>query len=554
MRRRGVLDWLFGGGGNPTSPPRQKKPGTWVFPDEKARDEDGYFPIVCPYCLDTFHIWEAEFRSVAPAGVATNTVNIQSQPAQQNDNWGRSKKDSSNEQNRSPFKGLENLDNSGENSQISNSGASSFSLEMDDKYDSFEKKVSGEEPAFRGKVLKIFGENGEPTGEVTHITLMDRQKGGNDKNYVRVPIEGRHARDFDKAPIMSVINKYGQLCNERICPHCHHRVSDYVGIWPSYTVALIGDTKVGKTVYLHKLGAALTSRGILGGSLLGSEANPAYKSWIKTAMEMDKRAQDNQATMTGLTTIQFMPPNIINFLKRQVRDGFILNLFDFPGEALSKPINEDDGSMDEFKAHYLPKIDRMDAFMLLFDAGSFQTVRTVFESDDELKKYIADRSNAVTAIEIINYFEREYLAAHGNQFTKPLAIIVSKSDLIKLARDKDSDFFPDLPADQRFLDPNPNANRDKKKVDLDDLYQCNVEIEAFLHEDYDDQALYERGTLDQVNGESCWFALSSKGDATNVAANPIRVTEPMEWILWRLGLVKGEGTQIPGGGDPIRVE
>ena len=549
----GFLEWIFGGGRTttPTLPPKR---GVWAFPDQKKRDEDGYYPIICPYCLDTFHIWEAEFRSVAPAGVAASTASVQSQSVQQDDNWGRERRGISNESNLNPFEGLENLNTLGENNQNANGGESSFPLEVDEKYDSFERRFGGQQSTIsRGKVLRIFDERGKPTGEVTHITLMDRQQGGNDKDGIRIPIEGRSASDFEKAPIMSVINKYGQLCKERICPHCHHRVSDFVGIWPSYTVALIGDTKVGKTVYLHKLGAALSSKGILGGSLLGSEANPDYKSWIRTAMEMDQKAQDNEA-MTDLTTIQFMPPNIINFLKRQRRDGFILNLFDFPGEALSKPINKDDGSMDEFKAHYLPNIDRMDAFMLLFDAVSFQTVRSVFESDPELKKYVADRQNSVTPVELLNYFEREYLAAYGNQFTKPLAIIVSKSDLIKLARDKDGDYFPDLPADQRFLDQNPSANRDKKKVDLDDLHQCNVEIETFLHEDEDDQNLYERGSLDQVQGESCWFALSSKGDATNVAANPIRVTEPMEWILWRLGLVEGEGTQIPGGGDPISLK
>lgn len=548
----------FGGGKKPGGKKRSGGgriiPPTWKFPDLKKRDADGYYPIVCPYCLDTFHIWEAEFRSVAPymnAGADINIGNVQNRPVQQNENWGRranrNQADSENEQYQ-----FNNVNNNIGNIQSAAGDNGGFPLEMDEKYDEFEKRFGGQQNATsRGKVLRIFDEYGNPTGEVTHITLMDTQKGGNDEDNLIVPIEGRKARDFEHRPIMSVINKYGQLCKERICPHCHHRVSNYVGIWPNYTVALIGDTKVGKTVYLHKLGAALSTYGILDGTLIGSEANPDYKSWIRSAMEMDERAQENQPMM-GLTTIQFMPPNIIDFKNTQKGGGFILNLFDFPGEALSKPIKNDDGSMDQFKSHYLPKIDRMDAWMLLFDAPGFQTVFTVFQSDEELRPYVAERLNSVTPIEILNYFENEYLASHRNRFIKPLAVIVSKSDLIKVARDKNIDYFPDLPQDQRFLDPNPNINRDKMKVDLDDINQCAAEMEAFFKGSRD-EGLLKRITTDQENGEYCWFAVSSKGDATNAVADPVRVTEPMEWILWRLGLVQGVGNNIPGGGNPDKV-
>ena len=51
-----------------------------------------------------------------------------------------------------------------------------------------------------------------------------------------------------------------------------------------------------------------------------------------------------------------------------------------------------------------------------------------------------------------------------------------------------------------------------------------------------------------------WFAVSSKGNARDSLADPVRITEPLEWILWRLGLIRGEGNAIPGGGNPIRVK
>ena len=28
----------------------------WAFDNAKKRDEDGYYPIICPYCLEAFHL------------------------------------------------------------------------------------------------------------------------------------------------------------------------------------------------------------------------------------------------------------------------------------------------------------------------------------------------------------------------------------------------------------------------------------------------------------------------------------------------------------------
>lgn len=523
----------------------------YAFPTDKERDEDGFYPIVCPYCLERFHIWEAEFRSVAAEVTAApvSDKEIVSNQVIDDKNFGRRSR------RREPDIAADQFP------QVKPSmpgdtglgGATGFAMEIDEKYEAFESKVGGEQGSFRGKVLKIFDENGEPTGEVTHITLMDRERGGIDENNVRIPVKGHTARDFEREPIMTVINKYGEACDERICPHCHHRVSDYVGIWPSYTVALIGDTKVGKTVYLSKLGAALTSSGILGHSLIGHEANLDYKSWIRRAMEMDEKAQSGTGSMTELTTLQFMPPNIINFHSTGSRAGFVLNLFDFPGEALSKPIGGIDAASG-FRSLYVQKVERMDAWMLLFDSISFETVRSVFEQEEDLKPFLSDRSDSIQPVELLNYFENYYLKMHGNKFTKPLAVIMSKSDLIKYAEWLHSEYFPSLSDDQIFLDPNHTQNRDMTKVDLDDISLCSEQIRAFLTDSRDDTNLYERcSEYDQVNGEACWFAVSAKGDANAAAADPIRVTEPIEWILWRLGLVKGKGVAIPGGGNPTEV-
>ena len=485
------------------------KPSVWEFPQIKKRDSDGYYPIVCPHCMSHFHIWEVEFRSPMPY--------------------------------------LEN----GQDHIVNN--IEGFPGEIDTRYDDFEMFIgSAVWERLRGKVLKIFDEKGEPTGEVTHITLMDKQNGGADKNGTLIPIMERNARDFTKKPIRYVINKYGQLCTDRICPYCHHQVSNYVGIMPSYNIALIGDIRVGKAAYLNRLEQSLLYGGLLGGSLIGHNSDPNYKSWIRSEMELDQTTKEDQPKYPN-QMIDYIMPNTIIFHKNQEQEGFILNLFNFEGSVIERLDCNDNRKM-LISQIYGRMIDKMDAFMLMFDAAHFETVRAVFESDEVLKSYINNNSRVQHPLELLTFFESEYLREQEGIFTKPVAFIMSKSDLIRLAKYKNSDYFQNLTDSETFLDTNLKHERDKTKVDLDDLYACERAIERFLQESHKDSLLFRRAKDDQRNGESLWFAVSSLGDAQDGLADPVRITEPIEWILWRLGLVQGEGDAIPGGGNPIRVK
>ena len=245
----------------------------WAFDNAKKRDEDGYYPIICPYCLETFHIWEAQFRSPAPRVIFRDERMSFEGPSASVPNpntfslgsgWGDDAPAPS-----FPGAGPEMtapvtpIPDTPIITQGMPEESSGFKAEIDTLYDQFERRVGGHGGIAHGKILRIFDENGEPTGEVESITLMDPRAGGILEGHESIKIRGRRAQDFERRPILSVINKYGEMCDERVCPHCHHRVSSYIGIRPSYIVALVGDTKAGKTVYLHKLGAEL-SKGILG--------------------------------------------------------------------------------------------------------------------------------------------------------------------------------------------------------------------------------------------------------------------------------------------------
>ena len=92
-----------------------------------------------------------------------------------------------------------------------------------------------------------------------------------------------------------------------------------------------------------------------------------------------------------------------------------------------------------------------------------------------------------------------------------------------------------------------------EKAQIVTLSLGDKQIETFFEGSRDDSAVFESCIEAVKNRQACWFEVSSKGTPGSAKADPIRVTEPMEWLLWRLGLIKGEGEDIPGGGNPHRA-
>ena len=541
-----ILDLLRGEGAQSEGLKTMRFPAS----EREKKDDDGYYPIECPYCFESFHIWEAEFRSpVIDRAVDEKSSGDSSRAGAQSDNDFENINEYSKPTPAAPQTGSKGKEYRDQNE---------FPPEDDELYNDFENLVGNDKREAKGKVLKIFGQDGKPTGEVESVIFMNPET--EYKYGPSIKIEGHRAADFAKKPILKVINKFKQSCDERICPKCHHRVSNFVGVRPSYSVALIGDTYVGKTVYLIKLGEALTGFGILGGSLGGLQANPDHTDYLEQVAKMEQNLINNEA-MTKGTKKAFMPPSIID-LRPNPSIGFkgaILNLFDFPGEALR---TENLEKWKDFISHYSNKIPYVDAWMLMFDASSLKTVKNVFDNDNELKKLINTKGfwedgkkvDPADPVVLLNNFQTHYLGNHA--FNKPLAIVISKSDLIKTAYKDHENEFRTLNKSAKFLNPNPDEYRDKEKVDLNDISYCNEMIKTFMSGDNYDAGLYDLClSVQGTKKEACWFAVSSRGSSQGAIAGPVRIEDPLGWILWRLGLISGKGDpeSVPGGGSPIVV-
>lgn len=518
-------------------------------PVKNKVDEKGYYLITCPNCLETFHVWEAEFR----AGVGS---------VAKDENIGEGAFGDGGISGLNLFS-EENMVSSEESiltSTAEKNELTAFPREIDQKYTAFRRKVGkigqNDTPPALNKILRLFDENGDATGEVERVLLMDND--GNEMNHW-IHLAGIKADDpsIYKKPLACVRDKYGHNSYDRVCPHCHNGISHLLGIYPSYVLAIVGNTFCGKSVYIKRLCQILEGAGILSrdSGYRFSGYGTGYAA--EEAAEMDNRARYGEALLDP-TRIEYMEPKVINCTRGTGEAGkskLVLTLFDFPGEALQsgKEIND-------FFDHYSNVKLNVDGWLFLFDSANFQSVSDlVRQKHPELEKFLPDnlinegmgsdnnkeqRQKAVTVAPqaVLKSFTEKFLKG---QFNAPVAFVITKSDMLIAIKDDIREYAPDcMVPDPKFLQAIKYSKYDA--VDLDVIQENSQEIQTMLGEDgLNDWTAVS--ALDFIKDDSsyAWFAVSAMG--TQVAsghesslANPIRVEEPVAWLLYMLGVLPGK--------------
>lgn len=527
---------------------------------DKIPDEDGYYPIICPHCLEKFRIWEIEFR----AGTGSTAGGSHSEGGL----YGKS-----------TVAGLEGMfkgSGSSEGSAVQSAPAgtdkselTAFPREYDEKHITFLRKVGKlgptASPEAENKILRMFDEKGDPTGEVERIRLMD-ENGGESGEWIY--LEGKKANDpaLYHKPIAVVMDKYKHNSYIRVCPKCHNEISNLMGLCPGYVLGVVGNTFCGKSVYITKLRDILENAGILaaGGGHRFTGTGPGYAAAI--ADELDKNARKGQALLDP-TRIEYIEPLVLN-CKRGTGPGrakMVITLFDFPGEAL-QPGKE----INDFFDHYSNVKMNVDGWMFLFDSANFRSVSTIIrqyhqeleeflpdtqisadsysglsghESDEQKRQENERKKQAVTMapMAVLNSFVRNFLK--GGQFNAPVCFVITKSDILQRIQGDIRDLYPEC------MVPNPdflNVYRYSQvdEVDLDMINDNSEQIQTMLGEDglNDFTALNAKEYTER--DEYAWFAVSAMGTPVRTGkhaalAQPVRVEEPMAWLLYMLGVLPG---------------
>ncbi|GAB4568835.1 MAG: hypothetical protein Kow0077_00350 [Anaerolineae bacterium] len=312
-----------------------------------------------------------------------------------------------------------------------------------------------------------------------------------------------------------------QLTHQRVCPTCHYELLYDAGQTEERTIAILGGRGTGKSNYIamlinrleNDIGAHLNA----GVRALGDRTRERYERDFYTPLF--RRNQVIPPTRTAGVDISTRTPLVfrITFSSGKVAN---LVIFDTAGEDMQ--------SLEAIstEARYLLFAD---ALIFLLDPLQISAVRERIATRDlppidpgAEPEYIVGRLREL--------YDQEFGLRTRDRITKPVAFTLSKVDML----------YP-------LLDPGSGLFRTGEHFDglnLRDLGSVHAEIAAYLR-----AWLGPRfDTLVRTNFANYhYFGVSSfgkppegpAGQQTIASAAPIRVEDPILWIFYAFGLIKG---------------
>lgn len=359
--------------------------------------------------------------------------------------------------------------------------------------------------------------------------------------------------EYDKAfyshnGFVTELTYKGQRLTDRLCPECHNPLTPNAGRYDMKIIAMYGNTKSGKTVYLHVLEAVLAGdhnviassktmdftpfNGMLAPEMLGKVAEN-YRNDHKLLIESREMVE---ATKSG----DIVPPIVYHYTYttrenlNQQKD-LLLVFRDIPGEDTQDPVKI---------KKYSFYLKNADAIMVMVDSSDLAMVKPHI-ANQETK---ASKGYLPISLMITNLKNMLGGGASG-KIEVPTAVMLSKSDVLS-----STGILAQMGLEQGFREHVwvPNSNHTQH------LYYDRLKAKK-MHEVLRKtlKALGE-GTSIVIPFETSftnfsYFSISALGgsptkDKRNVnnkevtayvmdSIKPFRIAEPFFWILSRLSCV-----------------
>ena len=519
---------------------------------EKKPNAEGYYKVRCPYCLEEFEPWEMEFRAAVDT-FGTRAAETRSKS---------SARDRMRDDENSPFggsRGRWNQPAEEEHAPSENAKGTQgnyFAVEPDEKLRQFHEnvhKMGG--AAVMGKVLSL----NNTEGDISRVKFHNAKE----------PVSFEQAQRFlqeRKVPVDCVWDKFGHMTDNRVCPHCHNKMADRAGVLPSYVICFFGNTSCGKTVYkirllneLYANHALLPGRPVMVGTYYTGETidgQDTQNLGMLYGMTFGEATRSPGQPIVKATDVEYIEPITLT-LTRNGQELALVTFFDFPGEAIWGDQEQHQWFVDRMKEVLM----YIDGIIFLLDPSMLDTLRRHLPEefcpqtrrDGADVQTIAKREAKPTTV--LQEFTNNYLSG-GGQLDVPMAIVYSKADLFRelieryrsgeITDERVTEMMSELMAKPRFLtnwiepDRPGRSRRDHTSVDISNILEAERELKRFVI----DPVL--EGMLDSQFRRGVLFAASAvgapvefDGEGANVPeAAGIRITEPLEYLLWMFGLVE----------------
>ncbi len=316
------------------------------------------------------------------------------------------------------------------------------------------------------------------------------------------------------------ISYRGQRLTQRICPNCHKNLVADAGKYPMYMFSVIGDTNVGKTVFLTVLEAVMEEHDKFNISL----------SFVGTPEEREYYKANNRTLLRDRelleATIGRKPPLTFKMVYHNAATGEPTSVFltfcDIPGEMCREKEH-----LQIFGKH----LKASSGLLFLVDPTRFQSVRLSLGGNID-KDDNRGNSEQLEVIEAIGRFLTE--ETHDERSDIPTAILITKSDLLKnqpyFSAGRGSDIInaPDWRACHNGF------------VNDDEIKRINERVIGFLEDIGENRYITKLG---YVFSDYSFFINSALGHKMEIETDdmgeelrkgsiePYRITEPFYWAL-----------------------
>lgn len=330
-------------------------------------------------------------------------------------------------------------------------------------------------------------------------------------------------QEMNKYKYVMKVRYRRQELTTRLCPCCHMPLIEDAGKYDMYMFSVIGDTNVGKSIYLRVL-EAMIEKGSFDAAMyfVGTKEEKEY--YFKTRNEVINERKAIAATIGRVPALTFQ---LTYFnIAANTRNTVLITFCDIAGEKCR--------DHEELKI-YGKHLKASSGLLFLIDPTRYSRVKNTLSEESRAS---IDHAYQLEVIAAINRFLVS--GTHNTYSDIPTAIMITKSDTLK-----EVGYFQESDDRRKILsDPDWN-NRHPKYLNVAEIKRIHHGVEGFLN------AMGERDFTLKVSdlfSSYSYFISSSLGRSIavndnydevvkNSGINPYRITEALYWMMERNNLI-----------------
>jgi GTPase SAR1 family protein len=322
--------------------------------------------------------------------------------------------------------------------------------------------------------------------------------------------------------LTAITDSHGIVTRKRLCPACHNELPINAGKVPSNIISIVGASSVGKSVYMTSLIHTLQNTTAYNFNAACMPLNADVSRKFKEKYE-DPIFENGR--MLQSTRLELQEPYIFQLIfKNENQAPLTLVFFDVPGEGM---VDQD------FLSIFASHIKNSAGILFLVDPLQIKSIRERMlihlDNHGDLSERYAEPRDV-----ILNLFENFIGHQDKGKTSIPTAVILTKSDLLNTLAEEDG----------AYIQPNSNLFNNyvhTGALNLIEFENINGEVRRLIEKI--DRPF--KDALDVYFTNTAFFAVSALG--TNPVnkeiagvVNPIRVDEPVIWLLNQLGYIEGK--------------